>query len=575
MATLQLGTPPPHEHEHITSPRHRVGFVVGPDAAEKDSAIRDPTWFSAPRSLLQAVLPAGILKKHSAASLTSSSATGVSSPPASPQTRSRPTNDNDADDSDDYFPPTAAAQQQPPPRRSLQIPVSMRASRSKHHDVRRLSMPRKSLSSAAPPPSPLPSLSPPPSPMSSRTGSSARESLSFDLRPSLDLTASALQPPGHRESMQRYRPSDLSALDMTRTLQARDSLAVDPAEQLASSSRVSVGHFGVRQSDDALSDFLRAARTGNLPALKAALEDPATDAAQRDPVHGQTALHIAVRFGQFAAVKLLCQTRPALLASRDNRQNSPLHLAAAKSRRVTKFLLEQGADVAGTNARGQTPLGVHVLTARRDEPLVTEMLLQHGADPNALLDASTLLHRAVERALYEIAFRLVRHGARLDVKDERERMVFDKVNRKVLRQLCSKIAFPPVWVPDAERAACMLCARAFSRFGLGVRRHHCRHCGRLCCGQCSHVSVESARFPKTFEASGVTSATPLSATRTTKATKKLERVCKTCSVVFKQREEAPTEPRTWSDNFVHKVVGCTWDEIEGQQPSASRRSSVA
>lgn len=519
----------------LTSPR-QVGYID--HHHDDDDSADDPAWYSAPRGSLRPTLPASILKKSSAASMTSSTATGASSNP----------DDEAGDDPDDYFPP------QQPMRRSMQVPVSMRSSRSKQ----RLSLPCKSQSGA--PPSPLP-----PSPLSSRTGSSARESLSFDMRPSMDLGGSALDASGYRESMQRYRPSDLSTQDMKHTLLARDSLAVDPTE-LFSSSRVSVSHFGARQSDDTLPDFLRAARTGNLLVLRAALQDPATDVAQREPTHGQTALHLAVRFGQFAAVKLLCaqkRSRRELLDSRDNRQNTPLHLAAAKSRRVTKFLLEQGADVTSANARGQTALGVHILTARRDEPLVAEMLLQHKADPNAPLDASTLLHRAVELSLYEIAYRLVRHGARLDVKDEHDRMVFDKVNRKVLRQLFSKIAFPPVWVPDAERKACMLCARVFSRFGLGaVRRHHCRHCDRLCCGQCSHVSVESIKFPKTFEA--------------TSKKAKLARVCKTCSVVFREREEpAATEGKTWSDDFVQKVVGCTWEEMEGQQPlSSSRRSSV-
>lgn len=543
MATLQLSMPP-RKHEHVTSPlpRRRVSYVT--DSAATNSASRSR------KGRAQSAQLVGILKKHSTASVTSSTATSGSSRRID---EDRDSSDGDTDDSSDYFPPLSA---QLPPG-----PVATRTSRSKQLDVRRLPMPRKRLSSATSP------LSPPPSPMSSRTGSSTRESLSFDMRPSItmDLAASALHvASSDRESMQQYRPSDLSSRDFKHTLLARDSLAVDSTESLT----------GSRVAGDTLPAFLHAARTGNLPALHRALQDPTTDVSQRDPVHGQTALHIAVRFGQFAAVQLLCQkSRHAqlLLDSRDHRENTPLHLAAAKSRRITKFLLEQGADVACANARGQTALGVHVLITRRDEPLVTEMLLQHGADPNAPLDASTLLHWAVDRGLVEVACRLVRHGARLDSKDVHARMVFDKVNRTLLRQLVSKITFPPVWVPDAERTACMLCARMFSRLGLGVRRHHCRHCGRLSCGQCSHVSVESARFPLAFDALGDTLATKK---KTTKKSKKLERVCNTCSGVFKERETARAEEMTWPDDFVHKVVGYTWEEIESQQQPASRRSSV-
>lgn len=41
---------------------------------------------------------------------------------------------------------------------------------------------------------------------------------------------------------------------------------------------------------------------------------------------------------------------------------------------------------------------------------------------------------------------------------------------------------PTDWVPDHSVSACMACGHAFS---VTVRRHHCRHCGRLVCGACS------------------------------------------------------------------------------------------
>lgn len=545
-------------------------------SGDDDDASDDPAWYAAPHSSLQASLPMSMLKKHSTSSMTSSTDTASSSNPSSPQqTNGHNSSSTSADaiavanddTSDDYFPPEPHAMLlRPSSRRSMQIPVSLRSSRTKASDTKRISLQRKGSSNSL---SSSPIL--PTSPLASGSGTSTRQSLTFDMRSSFDASSSNgsnnnFHGSGYRESMMRYRPSDLNTLELKQTLATRDSLAVDATEMLAS-SRGSVSHFGARQSELELPDFLRAARTGNLMLLRAALQDATTDVTERDAVHGQSALHIAVRFGQFAAVKLLCQrskTRTALLDSVDNRQNTPLHLAAAKSRRITKFLLEHGASVTHVNSRNQTALGVHILTSRRDEPLIAEMLLQHRADPNAALDASTLLHRAVDLSLYEIAYRLVRHGARLDLKDEHEKMVFDKVNRKTLRQLFSKIAYPPVWVPDAERSACMLCARAFSRLRIGVRRHHCRHCGRLCCGQCSHVSIETSKFPKAFEAQ-VTS---------TNAAADKHRVCKTCSAVFHDREAPPAEPKTWSDEFVQKVVGCTWEEIETQQPSGQRRSSV-
>ncbi|KAF1335609.1 Gpn-loop gtpase, partial [Globisporangium splendens] len=563
---------PYHEGLANPMPQHQVGNRFSGD--DDDDVSDDPAWYNAPRGSLQPALSTAILKKHSASSMTSTE-TGASSNPASPH--------NEAD-GEDYFPPTQPQIQQ---RRSIQIPVPMRHSRSsKQRPSLQRRSPSTSLSS--------PITSPPSAGRASvsldiresvdfgrkssahghRSAAAGRGSVSLDIRESLDYGGKN-GAHGYRESMMRYRPSDLNTNDMKKNLMTRDSLATftDPVE-LLSSSRTSVfsNSGGPRPSEDGLTDFLKAARTGNTMLMKASIQDSNTGFRQRDPVHGQSALHIAVRFGQFSIVKLLCQskkTRKILLDSVDNRQNTPLHLAAAKSRRITKFLLEQGASVASVNSRNQTPLGVHILTCRRDEPLIAEMLLQHKSDPNALLDTSTLIHKAVDMSLYEIAYRLVRYGARLDIKDENDKMVFDKVNRKVLRQLFSKISYPPVWVPNDERKNCMLCSRKFNRFNIGIRRHHCRHCGRICCGQCSHVSVESDKFPKTFEEEDGRTSKKLQLGEGAK----MKRVCKTCSIVFKERE-TPQEEKTWSDEFVEKVVGYTWEEIE-EQPGSSRRSSVA
>ncbi|ELU06337.1 hypothetical protein CAPTEDRAFT_224846 [Capitella teleta] len=40
----------------------------------------------------------------------------------------------------------------------------------------------------------------------------------------------------------------------------------------------------------------------------------------------------------------------------------------------------------------------------------------------------------------------------------------------------------PVWVHNSQVSMCMLCARAFTAFR---KKHHCRACGRVLCGQCS------------------------------------------------------------------------------------------
>uniref|UniRef100_A0AAV1T9P2 FYVE-type domain-containing protein n=1 Tax=Peronospora matthiolae TaxID=2874970 RepID=A0AAV1T9P2_9STRA len=46
---------------------------------------------------------------------------------------------------------------------------------------------------------------------------------------------------------------------------------------------------------------------------------------------------------------------------------------------------------------------------------------------------------------------------------------------------------PPQWRPDAASASCLCCGNTFSIWTR--RRHHCRACGELVCGECSPFSV--------------------------------------------------------------------------------------
>ena len=42
--------------------------------------------------------------------------------------------------------------------------------------------------------------------------------------------------------------------------------------------------------------------------------------------------------------------------------------------------------------------------------------------------------------------------------------------------------YAPHWIPDKKRESCMKCEK---KFNVIVRRHHCRACGWLVCGDCS------------------------------------------------------------------------------------------
>ena len=58
-------------------------------------------------------------------------------------------------------------------------------------------------------------------------------------------------------------------------------------------------------------------------------------------------------------------------------------------------------------------------------------------------------------------------------------------------QLLQAVRHPPLWVPDDQARTCMLCREPFTAMR---RRHHCRHCGIVCCGPCSREKVPLPKF---------------------------------------------------------------------------------
>ncbi|CAI5746521.1 unnamed protein product [Peronospora destructor] len=586
--------------------------------SDDDDVSDDPAWMNAPRGSLQPAFPPSLMKKASAWSATASQTSSRVSDPIYSAVEEEEMRKDKKDDNqdDDEFSSTLPTRQSEVSSWEKKNSKGERGSMNNVDDERTIDLkPHKCVSTT-------PTNQAPANPTTLNRvlnlgapkiscGISEMETLSVEQEKS-DLPPKGSTSPisvaavgghnGYCDSMMRYRPADLKQQDPMTAMMSRNSLALENFESSTGlrasnrssdaldsgrslepfgstmSGRGSVMHFGPRVTEEGLSTYLRAVKSGNLQLLRLCLEDRNTNFTERDPVHGQSAMHIAVRFGQLHAIQLLCgkKTRGLLIDAVDTRKNTPLHLASAKSRRITKYLLEHGADASRVNNRNQTPLAVHILTTKRDDPLIAEMLLQHKTDPNGPVGNSTLLHKAVDLKLYEIAYRLVRHGARLDEKDPQGRMVFDKVDQKMLRQLCGKIVYPPVWIPNTERKSCMSCLRNFGPLGLGVRRHHCRHCGRLICGRCSHVSVESEAFPTAFV--GQIDRNP------SDERSNLKRVCKICSSVFDERakqakESSPGGSGKWSKAFMDRVVGFTWDDIENKDDTSnlgsSRRRSLA
>ncbi|DBA00888.1 TPA: hypothetical protein N0F65_008531 [Lagenidium giganteum] len=211
-------------------------------------------------------------------------------------------------------------------------------------------------------------------------------------------------------------------------------------------------------------------------------------AAMQSRRQGQIALHIAAKYARLEAVRVLAAPEFRSLVNKpDTNGNTPLHFAATsntpEAASVVALLLMRGADPTLKSRTGVFPIIAHLLTAQEDDPEITKLLLKHGCDPNTLdNEGNSALHLAVQNGLWKIASCLVHQQASMTIRNHDGLMVLDILTPKQLSWLARFISHPPEWVPYSSQKSCMVCTK---RFSMLVRRHHCRLCGRICCGPCS------------------------------------------------------------------------------------------
>lgn len=171
---------------------------------------------------------------------------------------------------------------------------------------------------------------------------------------------------------------------------------------------------GLWAADSTRPSVIEAARTGDLPALRALLQKKVdVNAADAD---GSTALHWAAYRDDPACADLLLRAGAKVNASTDLGA-TPLWLASqnGSSAMVTK-LLAAGADPNAALLSGETAL---MVGARSGYPDVAEWLLAKGADPDARgTRGQTALMWAVSQKHPEVVKVLLAHGASVGLRSE-------------------------------------------------------------------------------------------------------------------------------------------------------------
>jgi S1-C subfamily serine protease len=92
-------------------------------------------------------------------------------------------------------------------------------------------------------------------------------------------------------------------------------------------------------------------------------------------------IHTATERGDFAAVTKLLLKNPKLASRKDDKEHTPLHIAAAKGYlAIVRLLLQNDSDVNARDRSDYTPLH---MAAFNGNPDIVELLLENGAKPDA------------------------------------------------------------------------------------------------------------------------------------------------------------------------------------------------
>lgn len=209
----------------------------------------------------------------------------------------------------------------------------------------------------------------------------------------------------------------------------------------------------------------------------------------------KAAIHIAAERGRLAAVSALLQNG-ADYDSADSDGSNALHIAVREGHLnvVRELLTESGVNAETVNLKGRNPM--HELcrcgkdnTAATICELFLECMPKYPINlPD--LQGNTPLLLAYMRGQAPICKILVKNGACLGAENREGVTIFNfqLATNQLLHKLLDQLPAESPW------ATSDLCQECGTKFTITMRKHHCRHCGRILCSRCSNNDVPILKF---------------------------------------------------------------------------------
>ncbi|XP_070143494.1 rabankyrin-5 isoform X3 [Drosophila kikkawai] len=206
-------------------------------------------------------------------------------------------------------------------------------------------------------------------------------------------------------------------------------------------------------------------------------------------------LHIAIEHGNLSAVSALIQNGADYDAT-DANGNNALHLAVRGGQFliVRELLTESRVNAEAINVRGRNPM--HELCRVAEDntgaticELFLECMPKYPINiPD--LDGNTPLLLSFMRGQSPLCKVLVKAGACLGTENREGINIFNfkLATDQLLHNLLDKLTQESPW---SESDLCQECT---VKFTITMRKHHCRHCGRVLCSKCSSNDVPILKF---------------------------------------------------------------------------------